>query len=155
MATRYNSNAAVLAIQNGSSPATYKRIAAVADMPAFGWETTIHRTDTHDDEGWGSSITGLRNQRPVEITVMRDPDDVTHDFTTAATGLGYLASQTPPVLKNFLIHPKDQEDKAWFFSAYVGSIGTPYPVDGVLMMTVQLIPTGEPNTQGDATGLVV
>lgn len=152
MATRYNSNAAVLAIQDGASPGAYVRIAAVGDMPAFGHETTVHNTDTHDTEGWGTNITGLRRQRRVTLTLMRDPEDPTHDFIDTGTGLGKLSVQTPPELKNFLVHPKAQPEFALFFSAYVGSVGLPYPVDGVLMMTVELIPTGEPE-HGDATAV--
>lgn len=152
--TAYVTTGMTLAVGDDGSPEMYDRIGVVGDVGDTGHTNNMHDTSTHDtDDGYGSQIPGLKKQMDVTIKLNFKPDDAQQSFS-ASGGLGWLSAQNPPVLKRWLVFANGFETEAKTFLAYVTNPKTPYPVDGVLTLTVTLSPTGAPTYGVDATSLL-
>jgi len=151
----FNTTQHILAIETpNSSPQTFDRIAEVGDIGAMGSKATMHDTSSHSTgDGWGSQRPGLLRQKPFTAPVFFDPSNAQHALDVAG-GLGYMHEHPEDGPWLFLEHPHDQPEYATKFYAYIGEIGRPVPVDGILTMQVTFEPTGKP-VHFDATALTV
>jgi len=151
----FNTTQHILAIETPeSSPKTFDRIAEVGDIGAMGSKATMHDTSSHSTaDGWGSQRPGLLRQKPFTTPLFFDPSNAQHAFDVAG-GLGYMHEHPEDGPWEFIEYPHAQPTKATRFFAFIGEVGRPVPVDGILTMQVTFEPTGKP-THGDGTGLVV
>lgn len=127
----------LLKIYNGS---TYTTIAQVRDIEGPGLKMDTIEVTSRDTSKWRKRIAGLKDGGTVTFDIVYDPDAVTHDSTTATTGLAYYMLNG--LSRAFQLVLPDVSPQTIAFTAFVTSFKPKAPMEGALTADVELQITG-------------
>lgn len=125
---------------DAADPENFTEIARVRDISGPGITQSFAEVTAHDSPGrYKEWIATLLELGQITFDIVWDPNNATHDNTS-----GILAELTGGSKNNYQVVFPTNPAITWTIPAFVESLSPAEPVDGALMASVTLKPSGQP-----------
>lgn len=125
---------------DGADPENFTEIARVRDISGPGIEQSFAEVTAHDSPGrFREFVATLLECTQPTLDIVWDPNDPTHDNTS-----GILFELLNGKKSNWQVVFPSNPEITWTIPSFVASLSPAMPVDGALMASVALRPSGQP-----------